>query len=70
MKRRRGRPARQYSLRVRTVRRDPIDVDALARAALEQAAMDQRTTAEKSTRSSTRSRRRFQKKDGGHDHLE
>ncbi len=41
MKRRRGRPARQYNLRVRIVRRDPIDFDALARAALEQAAMNQ-----------------------------
>lgn len=41
MSRRRGRPSRQYRLRVRTVRRDPIDYDALARAALEQAAMNQ-----------------------------
>ncbi|MGC4192921.1 MAG: hypothetical protein QM589_17385 [Thermomicrobiales bacterium] len=37
---RRGRPSRQYSIRVRTVRRDTIDYEALARAALEQAAMD------------------------------
>lgn len=37
----RGRPARQYRLRVRTVRREPIDYEALARAALEQAAMNQ-----------------------------
>jgi hypothetical protein len=41
MSRKRGRPGRQYRLRVGTVRRDPIDFDALARAALEQAAMDQ-----------------------------
>ena len=41
MRRRRGRPTRQYRLRVRTGRRTPIDYDALARAALEQAAMDQ-----------------------------
>lgn len=38
----RGRPSREYRLRVRAVRRDPIDYEALARAALEQAAMDQR----------------------------
>lgn len=42
MKRRRGRPTRQYNLRVRTERRSPIDFEGLARAALEQAAMDQR----------------------------
>lgn len=41
MSRKRGRPARPYRVRVRTVRRDQIDYDALARAALEQAAMDQ-----------------------------
>ena len=41
MKRRRGRPAREYNVRVRTERRHPIDFDAIARAALEQAAMDQ-----------------------------
>jgi hypothetical protein len=41
MSRRRGRPPRHYRLRVRTVRRTPIDYDALARAALEQAAMNQ-----------------------------
>lgn len=41
MSRKRGRPPRQYNLRARTVRRDPIDFEALARAALEQAAMDQ-----------------------------
>jgi predicted ArsR family transcriptional regulator len=41
MSRRRGRPARHYRLRVRTERRDPIDYVALARAALEQAAMNQ-----------------------------
>lgn len=41
-KHRRGRPGREYRLRVRATRRDPIDFEALARAALEQAAMDQR----------------------------
>lgn len=41
MSRKRGRPARQYLILVRTVRRDTIDYEALARAALEQAAMDQ-----------------------------
>jgi hypothetical protein len=41
MSRKRGRSPRQYRLRVRTVRRDPIDADALARAALEHAAMNQ-----------------------------
>ena len=41
MSRRRGRPARHYRLRIRTVRHDPIDYAALARAALEQAAMTQ-----------------------------
>ncbi len=40
MSRKRGRPSRHYRLRVRVVRRHPIDFDALARAALEQAAMD------------------------------
>ena len=39
--RRRGRPPRDYRIRVRTVRRDPIDYDALARAVLEQAAFDE-----------------------------
>jgi len=39
---RRGRPQRQYRIRVRTERRDPIDYAALAQAALEQAAMNQR----------------------------
>jgi predicted ArsR family transcriptional regulator len=38
----RGRPARQYRIRVRSVRRDPIDYAKLAQAALEQAAMNQR----------------------------
>lgn len=37
----RGRPTRQYRIRVRTERRDPIDYAKLAQAALEQAAMDQ-----------------------------
>lgn len=39
MSRKRGRRSRQYRVRVRTLRRDPIDYDALARAALEHAAM-------------------------------
>ena len=39
---RRGRPPRHYHIRVRTERRDPIDYAALAQAALEQAAIDQR----------------------------
>lgn len=42
MSRRPGRPSRTYQIRVRTERRDPIDYAALARAALEQAAMNQR----------------------------
>lgn len=41
MSRKRGRAPRQYRLRVRTVRRDPIDYNALARAALEPAVMNQ-----------------------------
>jgi hypothetical protein len=69
MKRRRGRPARQYNIRVRTVRREPIDFDALARAALEQAAMDQRTTPETPPQSPRRSRRWLYMKDGRHDQL-
>jgi hypothetical protein len=46
MSRKRGRPSRHYRLRVRTERRDPIDYAALARAALEQAAMDQASHAD------------------------
>lgn len=42
MTHRRGRPRREYRLRVRAERRTEIDFEALARAALEQAAMDQR----------------------------
>lgn len=42
MSRNRGRTPRPYHLRVRTVRHDPIDADALAQAALEHAAMHQR----------------------------
>lgn len=38
---RRGRPARHYRIQARTERREPIDYAALARAALEQAAMNQ-----------------------------
>jgi len=37
---RRGRPRKQQLIRVRTERRTPIDFAALARAVLEQAAMD------------------------------
>ena len=40
----RGRPRRQYRIRVRTERRDPIDYAKLAQAALEQAAMNQPRT--------------------------
>ena len=69
MKRRLGRPARQYNIRVRTVRREPIDVDALARAALEQAAMDQRTTPETPPQYPRRRRRRTHNEDGRHDQL-
>lgn len=69
MKRRRGRPARQYNIRVRTVRRDPIDFDALARAALEQAAMDQRTTPGTPPQNFRTRRRRAHKEDGRHDQL-
>lgn len=43
--RRPGRPNRQYNIRVRSVRRDPINFEGLARAALEQAAMDERRRA-------------------------
>lgn len=46
MSRKRGRPQRQYRVRVRTVRREPIDFDALARAALEHAAMNQTSESE------------------------
>lgn len=69
MSRKRGRPPRQYHLRVRTVRRDPIDFDALARAALEQAAMDQQGKTKKSSRDPASSRRRPIRKDGRHDRL-
>jgi hypothetical protein len=41
MSRKRGRRSRQYRVRVRTLRRDPIDYEALARAALEHAAMQE-----------------------------
>lgn len=69
MSRKRGRPARQYRLRVRTVRRDPIDFDALARAALEQAAMDQQSKTKKSSLDPASSRRRPIRKDESHDRL-
>lgn len=41
-RRKRGRPAREYHIRVRTVRRENIDFAKLAQAALEQAAIDQK----------------------------
>lgn len=49
MSRTRGRRSRQYRVRVRTLRRDPIDYDALARAALEYAAMNQPQDQERDT---------------------
>ena len=70
MKRRRGRPARQYNVRVRTERRDPIDFEGLARAALEQAAMDQRSNKQETTRSSKRKHTRPTRKEHYHDDLE
>jgi hypothetical protein len=71
MSRKRGRPHRHYRVRVRTVRRDPIDADALARAALEHAAMNQ---ADDTTSSSQEIRRQLPKstnrsKDPRHDRL-
>lgn len=48
MSRQRGRTPRSYRLQVRTVRRDPIDAEALAQAALEHAAMHQRSDPETS----------------------
>ena len=48
MSRNRGRTPRTYRLRVRTVRRAPIDAEALAHAALEHAAMHQRGNPETS----------------------
>lgn len=69
MSRKRGRPARQYRLRVRTVRRKPIDFDALARAALEHAAMDQQGDAKTSSHDPASSRRRPIRKDRRHDRL-
>lgn len=41
MSRKRGRPRRPYQIRVRAERRTSIDHEALARAVLEQAAMDE-----------------------------
>ena len=46
MSRKRGRTSHPYHLQVRTVRRDPIDAGALAQAALEHAAMQQRSEPE------------------------
>lgn len=74
MSRRRGRAQRHYRIRVRTVRRTPIDYDALARAALEQAAMDQQEQeSEHETRPVTKSHRRHRatdpSKDPRHDRL-
>lgn len=47
--RRRGRPQRQYRIRVRTERRSDIDYAALGRAVLEQAAMDDRSSRSRQT---------------------
>ncbi len=76
MSRKRGRTPRPYYLRVRTVRRDPIDFDALARAALEQAAMNQPQNQEGDTETSptVQTRHRHQRptnrsKERGHDQL-
>ena len=41
MSRRRGRPRREYRIKVRTQRRSKIDYEALARAVLEHAAMNE-----------------------------
>lgn len=72
MSRRRGRPPRQYNIRVRTVRRDPIDFEALARAALERAAMDERngTSAIQPRRHRKRVHRHSRRKEHPHDYLE
>ena len=71
MSRRRGRPPRQYNIRVRTVRRDQIDFEALARAALEQAAMDEREKkTSHATNRSEKPHRHPKKKEGCHDQME
>lgn len=72
MKRRRGRPARQYNVRVRTQRRNPIDAEGLARAALEQAAMDNRENPNRKTKHRRRGRPQVAKrrKEQHHDDLE
>ena len=44
MSRHRGRPQRDYRIKVRTQRRSKIDYEALARAVLEHAAMTDDTT--------------------------
>lgn len=62
-KSRRGRPARQYRIRVRTERRDPIDYAALAQAALEQAAMNQ-PRGDTTNRSPSRGQQTHQGPDG------
>lgn len=72
MSRTRGRPGRQYRLQVRTVRRDPIDYTALARAALEQSAMDRQGETKASPSDQHQSRRvriLNRQKDAPHDHL-
>lgn len=75
MSRNRGRPSRHYRIRVHTVRRDPIDYDALARAALEQATMNQPRDQEGDTeqlparRPRRRQRRANRSKDPGDDRL-
>lgn len=69
MSRTRGRSTRPYRMRVRTVRRDPIDSDALARAALEQAAMDQADGTTPSPPHPHHRRRPKRSKEHGHDRL-
>lgn len=72
MTRRRGRPARQYNVRVRTQRRNPIDAEGLARAALEQAAIDNRENSGRKTQHRRRGRPHVSKrrKEHHHDDLE
>lgn len=53
MNRRRGRPRRQYRIRVRAERRRSIDHEALARAVLEQAAMDEQARRARQSPSAT-----------------
>lgn len=72
MTRRRGRPARQYNVRVRTQRRNPIDAEGLAKAALEQAAIDNRENPGRKNQRRRRGRPHVTKrrKEHHHDDLE